>query len=133
MKRQPRPIDGIGLGLIALGLGCLEVMMDRGEDADWFGSSFIVIMAMLSVTGLVGAAVWLSVAKKPIISLAIFKDKNFTGGCVMIGCVGAILYASSVIIPQYAQQVLGYTATWAGMILSPGGLIIIVLIPLVGG
>jgi MFS transporter, DHA2 family, multidrug resistance protein len=132
VKRQPRPIDGIGLGLIALGLGCLEVMMDRGEDADWFGSSFIVIMAMLSVTGLVGAAVWLSVAKKPIISLAIFKDKNFTGGCVMIGCVGAILYASSVIIPQYAQQVLGYTATWAGMILSPGGLIIIMLIPLVG-
>ncbi len=132
MKRQPRPIDGIGLGLIALGLGCLEIMMDRGEDADWFGSSFIVIMAMLSVTGLVGAAVWLSVAKKPIISLAIFKDKNFTGGCIMIGCVGAILYASSVIIPQYAQQVLGYTATWAGMILSPGGVIIIILIPFVG-
>ena len=132
MKREPRPIDGIGLGLIALGLGCLEVMMDRGEDADWFDSSFIVIMAMLSVTGLVGSAVWLSVAKKPIINLAIFKDKNFAGGCVMIGCVGAILYASSVIIPQFAQQVLGYTATWAGMILSPGGLIIIMLIPLVG-
>ncbi len=132
VKREPRPIDGIGLGLIALGLGCLEVMMDRGEDADWFNSSFIVIMAMLSVTGLVGSAVWLSVAKKPIIHLAIFKDKNFAGGCIMIGCVGAILYASSVIIPQFAQQVLGYTATWAGMILSPGGLIIIMLIPLVG-
>lgn len=132
VKREPRPIDGIGLGLIALGLGCLEVMMDRGEDADWFGSSFIVIMAMLSVTGLVGAAVWLSVAKKPIIHMAIFKDKNFSGGCVMIGAVGGILYASSVLIPQFAQQVLGYTATWAGMILSPGGIIIIMLIPFVG-
>lgn len=132
MKRQPRPIDGIGLGLIALGLGSLEVMMDRGEDADWFNSSFIMIMAMLAVTGLVGSAVWLSVAKKPIIHLAIFKDKNFSGGCVMIASVGAILYASSVIIPQFAQQVLGYTATWAGMILSPGGVIVIMLIPFVG-
>jgi len=132
VKREPRPIDGIGLGLIALGLGCLEVMMDRGEDADWFSSSFIVIMAMLSVTGLVGAAVWLTVAKKPIIHMAIFKDKNFSGGCLMIGAVGGILYASSVLIPQFAQQVLGYTATWAGMILSPGGIVVIMLIPLVG-
>jgi MFS transporter, DHA2 family, multidrug resistance protein len=132
VKREARQIDGIGLGLIALGLGCLEVMMDRGEDADWFNSSFIVIMAMLTVLGLVGAGVWLTVAKKPIIHLAIFKNKNFAGGCVMIGAVGGILYASSVVIPQFAQQVLGYTATWAGMILSPGAIILIMLIPLVG-
>ncbi len=131
-KRQARGIDAIGLGLIALGLGCLEVMMDRGEDADWFHSSFIFIMAMLAVTGIAGAALWLMVAKKPIINLAVFKDKNFAGGCAMIGAMGGILYSSAVIIPQFAQQIIGYTATWAGLILSPGGLVVIVLIPIVG-
>jgi MFS transporter, DHA2 family, multidrug resistance protein len=132
VKREPRGIDGIGLGLIALGLGSLQVMMDRGEDDDWFGSSFIFTMALLAVAGIVGAALWLSVAKKPIINLAIFKDKNFTCGCLMIGAMGGILYASAVIIPQFAQQIIGYTATWAGLILSPGGLVVIAFIPIVG-
>ncbi len=132
VKREWRGIDAIGLGLIALGLGCLEVMMDRGEDDDWFGSSFIFTMALLAVAGIVGSALWMSVAKNPIIKLAVFKDKNFSSGCVMIGAMGAILYASAVIIPQFAQQIIGYTATWAGLILSPGGLVVIMLIPIVG-
>jgi MFS transporter, DHA2 family, multidrug resistance protein len=132
VKRERRGIDAIGLGLIALGLGCLEVMMDRGEDEDWFGSSFIFTMALLAVAGIVGSALWMSVAKNPIIKLAVFKDKNFASGCVMIGAMGAILYASAVIIPQFAQQIIGYTATWAGLILSPGGLVVIALIPIVG-
>jgi DHA2 family multidrug resistance protein len=132
VKRQRRGIDVVGLGLIALGLGCLEVMMDRGEDDDWFGSSFIFIMFLLAVTGIVGSALWMAVAKNPIIKPAVFRDKNFTSGCIMIGAMGAILYASAVIIPQFAQQIIGYTATWAGLILSPGGLVVIVLIPIVG-
>ncbi len=132
VKRERRGIDAIGLGLIALGLGCLEVMMDRGEDADWFSSGFIFTMALLAVTGIVGSALWMSVAKNPIIKLAVFKDKNFTSGCVMIGAMGAILYASAVIIPQFAQQIIGYTATWAGLILSPGGIVVIMFIPIVG-
>src|SRR5579863_4422621 len=72
VKRERRGIDVIGLGLIALGLGCLEVMMDRGEDDDWFGSGFIFIMALLAVTGIVGSALWMSVAKNPLIKLAVF-------------------------------------------------------------
>jgi DHA2 family multidrug resistance protein len=132
VKRERRGIDAIGLGLIALGLGCLEVMMDRGEDDDWFGSSFIFTMALLATAGIVGSALWMSVAKNPIIKLEVFKDKNFSSGCVMIGAMGAILYASAVIIPQFAQQIIGYTATWAGLILSPGGLVVIMFIPLVG-
>jgi MFS transporter, DHA2 family, multidrug resistance protein len=132
VKRERRGIDAIGLGLIALGLGCLEVMMDRGEDDDWFGSSFIFIMCLLAITGIVGSALWLAVAKNPIIKLDIFKDKNFTSGCLMIGAMGAILYASAVIIPQFAQQIIGYNATWAGLILSPGGLVVILFIPIVG-
>jgi DHA2 family multidrug resistance protein len=132
VKRERRGIDAIGLGLIALGLGCLEVMMDRGEDDDWFGSSFIFIMCLLAITGIVGSALWLAVAKNPIIKLDIFKDKNFASGCLMIGAMGAILYASAVIIPQFAQQIIGYNATWAGLILSPGGLVVILFIPIVG-
>ncbi|HLH12207.1 MAG TPA: DHA2 family efflux MFS transporter permease subunit [Methylovirgula sp.] len=132
VKRERRPIDLIGLGLIGLGLGCLEVMMDRGEDADWFNSSFIFTMALLAATGIVGTVIWLMIAKKPIINLNVFRDKNFAAGCLMIGAMGAVLYASAVIIPQFAQRVIGYDALWAGLILSPGGLVVIALIPFVG-
>lgn len=107
-------------------------MMDRGTDDDWFGSPFIVLMALLAFLGIAGAIGWLLIAKKPIVNLDVFKDRNFTAGCAMIAAMGSILYASAVVIPQLAQQVLGYTATWAGLILSPGGIIVIILIPLVG-
>ncbi len=131
-NKKSRGIDFIGLSLITLGLGCLQVLMDRGEDDDWFGSPFIVTMALLAFLGIGAAILWLLVARNPIVNLDVFKDKNFTGGCLMIGAMGAILYASAVIIPVFAQQVLGYTATWSGLILSPGGVIVIMLIPIVG-
>ncbi len=131
-NKKSRGIDYIGLSLITLGLGCLQVMMDRGEDDDWFGSPFIGIMAFLAFVGIVGATVWLLTAKKPIVNLDVFKDKNFAAGCIMMGAMGFILYASAVLIPQLAQQELGYTATWAGLVLSPGGITMLVLIPLVG-
>ena len=131
-KRKTRGIDYIGLGLIALGLGCLQVMMDRGEDDDWFGSRFIVTMAVLAFIGIFGAICWLLTARKPIINLDVFKDQNFAMGCVLIAAMGLILYSSSVLIPQFAQQELGYTAYISGLILSPGGIVVIILIPIVG-
>jgi len=124
-------VDYIGLGLIALGLGCLQIMLDRGEDNDWFGSPFIRLFAALAAVGISGAIVWLITTKKPIVNLRAFADRNFAVGCVMIFGFGAVLYSSAVLLPQLAQQRLGYTATWAGLILSPGGLVIIALIPLV--
>jgi MFS transporter, DHA2 family, multidrug resistance protein len=131
-NRRSRGLDYIGLSLITLGLGCLQVMMDRGEDEDWFGSPFIVIMALLAFIGIAGAIGWLLIARKPIVNLDVFKDRNFAAGCAMVGGMGCILYASAVVIPEFAQEVLGYNATWAGLILSPGGLVVIMLIPLVG-
>jgi DHA2 family multidrug resistance protein len=125
-------VDYIGLMLIALGLGCLQIMLDRGEDNDWFTSSFIQFFAVLAAVGISGAVVWLSTTKKPIVNLRVFLDRNFAVGSVMIFGFGAILYSSAVLLPQLAQEKLGYTATWAGLILSPGGFIIIALIPLVG-
>jgi DHA2 family multidrug resistance protein len=133
VKSKPkRGIDYIGLALIALGLGCLEVMMDRGEDADWFSSPFIQLMALLAFVGIIGAIGWLLIAKKPIVNLNVFKDRNFTAGCLMISAMGGILYANAVTIPQFTQQSLGYSATLAGMVLSPGGFAVIILIPIVG-
>jgi DHA2 family multidrug resistance protein len=131
-NKRSRGIDYIGLSLITLGLGCLQIMLDRGEDDAWFESNFICIMAVLAFVGVLGAIGWLLIAKKPIINLDVFKNRNFAAGCVMIAAVGAVLYASAVIIPQFAQQTLHYTATWAGLILSPGGIAVIVLIPIVG-
>jgi DHA2 family multidrug resistance protein len=131
-NRRSRGIDYIGLSLITLGLGALQIMMDRGEDDGWFESSFIAWMALVAFLGILGAIGWLLIARKPIVDLAVFKDRNFAGGCIMIGAMGAILYASAVIIPQFAQQTLNYTATWAGLILSPGGIAVIILIPMVG-
>jgi DHA2 family multidrug resistance protein len=131
-NKRARGIDYVGLSLITLGLGCFQIMMDRGEDDAWFESNFICLMALLAFLGILGAIGWLLIAKKPIVNLDVFKDRNFAAGCAMIGAVGAILYASAVIIPQFAQQTLNYTATWAGLILSPGGVAVIILIPIIG-
>jgi len=130
-KRLSRHVDFIGLFLITLGLGALQVTLDRGEDEDWFGSRFIQITAVLAVVGIFGAIGWLLTAKKPVVSLEVFKDRNFTMGCVCIAATGAVLYAGAVVIPQFTQTLIGYNATWSGLILSPGGVAIIVLIPVV--
>ncbi|MGB9096934.1 DHA2 family efflux MFS transporter permease subunit [Erwinia sp.] len=124
-------IDYIGIGLITLGLGCLQVMLDRGEDDDWFSSNFIITFAILTAIGLVGAVYWLLYAKKPVVDLHVLKDKNFAVASLLMAGMAAILYGSSVVIPQLAQQDLGYTATWSGLVLSPGAVLIVLSIPLV--
>ena len=131
-KKQKASIDVVGLSLITLGLGCLQVMMDRGEDDNWFGSPFIRILALLAVAGILGAIGWLLTVKRPVVDLRVFADRNFAVGTLLIAAVGFSLYSSAVLVPQFAQQVVGYTATLAGLVLSPGALGIIVLIPFVG-
>ncbi|WP_395665308.1 DHA2 family efflux MFS transporter permease subunit [Methylocella sp.] len=131
-KAKSRRVDLIGLSLITLGLGCMQIMLDRGEDDDWFESGFIRLMAVVAAAGIVGAILWLRTAKNPIVNLEVFRDRNFATGCVCIAAVGGVLYAGAVVIPQFAQSVIHYTATWSGLILSPGGVAIIVLIPFVG-
>ncbi|OON40920.1 EmrB/QacA family drug resistance transporter [Izhakiella australiensis] len=124
-------IDYIGISLITLGLGCLQVMLDRGEDEDWFNSNFIVLFAVLTVIGLVGAVYWLLYARRPVVDLHVMKDRNFWVAGLLMAGMATILYGSSVVIPQLAQQDLGYTATWSGLVLSPGAVLIILTIPLV--
>ncbi|MCH4091228.1 DHA2 family efflux MFS transporter permease subunit [Acetobacter sp.] len=131
-KKRREPFDVIGISLITLGFGCLEIMVDRGEDDDWFGSTFICIMAVLAAIGIIGAIIWLLKAKRPAVDLNVFRDRNFAVATFLMGAMGALLYSSAIIVPQFAQQVMGYTATLSGLVLSPGGIAMIILIPIVG-
>ncbi len=124
-------IDYIGVALIALGIGSLQIMLDRGEDNDWFGDPTIRLFGLLAATGLIGAAIWLTLAKNPVVNLRVLRDRNFALGSLMIFMIGAILYSSAVLIPQLAQEQLGYTAMLAGLILSPGAILILFLIPII--
>jgi DHA2 family multidrug resistance protein len=135
LKRQKARIgdtDWVGLGLIALGLGCLQVMLDRGEDDDWFSNPFIQQMAIMAAIGITGAVVWLTTTKKPIVRLSVFLDRNFTVGSIVIFALGTVLYSGTVLLPQLAQERLGYTALLAGLLLSPGAVVLVVLVPIVG-
>ncbi|ARU94824.1 DHA2 family efflux MFS transporter permease subunit [Tatumella citrea] len=124
-------VDYIGISLITLGLGCLQVFLDRGEDEDWFNSNFIILFATLAVIGIVGAIYWLMYAKKPVVDILVMRDRNFWVAGLLMAAMAFILYGSSVVIPQLAQQDLGYTATLAGLVLTPGAICIILTIPLV--
>jgi DHA2 family multidrug resistance protein len=131
-KQTKASIDYIGISLIILTFASFQIMLDRGEDADWFASDFIRTFAALAAVGAAGAAAWLLYTAKPVVDLRVLKDRNFALGCGAIGCFAMILYGSAILIPQLAQQHLGYTALLAGLVLSPGALVIIFLIPLVG-
>jgi MFS transporter, DHA2 family, multidrug resistance protein len=130
-RAHVRDIDYGGLALIALGLGALQIMLDRGEDLDWFNSSTIQIFALLSAVGIVGGTIWLLMVEKPVVDLRCLKDRNFGVGVVMVAGIGAILYSSNVLIPVMAQQWFGYTALLAGLLLSPGAAVMIIFIPIV--
>ena len=131
-KRTAPPFDYLGVVFIAVALGCLEVGVDRGEDYDWLGSTFIRIMFVLSACGFVFGITWLLYAKNPIVNLRVFKDRNLALGSLQIAIMGFVLYASAVLIPQFAQQQLAYNATWAGLVLAPGAIVLVMLIPVAG-
>lgn len=130
-RARARDIDYVGIGLIALGLGCLQIMLDRGEDWDWFGSPLIRLFALLAAMGIAGAAAWLLLTDKPVVNLRVLGDRNFGVGVVTVSCIGAILYSSNLLIPAFAQQWMGYTALQAGELISPGAVVMIFLIPFV--
>jgi DHA2 family multidrug resistance protein len=130
-KQSNVSIDYIGIGLIAITFAAFQIMLDRGEDADWFQSAFIRSFAALSAVAAAGAVGWLLYTRKPVVDIRVLKDRNFALGCGAIACFAVILYGSAVLIPQLAQQHLGYTALLAGLVLSPGALAIIFLIPLI--
>ncbi|HXY57860.1 MAG TPA: DHA2 family efflux MFS transporter permease subunit [Methylocystis sp.] len=131
-RRGFSDVDYIGLALITLGLGCLQVTLDRGQDEDWLASPLIQTTATLAAIGVFGAIIWLLVARKPVVDLQVFNDRDFAVSSLLIAATGGVLYASAIVIPQFTQTLLGYDATWSGLVLSPGALMIIFLIPVIG-
>jgi MFS transporter, DHA2 family, multidrug resistance protein len=131
-KRTGFKIDYIGLGLLALGLGTLQVVLDKGQRDDWFGSHFIVITTTISAAALLGVLIWEWYHKDPIIDLHLFKDRSFAIGNLLMFMVGFALMSSTVLLPLFMQTVLGYTAEKAGLALMPGGFAILIAMPVVG-
>lgn len=125
-------VDAIGFALVALGLGCLEFTLDRGEREDWFASPTIVATAIVAVIAIVLLVVWELNRKDPIIDLRLLGKRNFAITVLIMMTTGLILFGSTQIIPQLLQQVLGYTATDAGLALTAGGIATIVVMPIVG-
>jgi DHA2 family multidrug resistance protein len=131
-QRKGFRIDYIGIGLLALGLGTLQVVLDKGQRDDWFGSHFIVAMSAISAIALIAVIVWEWRHKDPIIDLHLFKERSFGIGNLLMFMVGFVLLSSTVLIPQFLQELMGYTAERAGLALMPGGIAIILCMPFVG-
>lgn len=125
-------IDYIGLGLLAVGLGTLQVVLDKGQRDDWFGSHFILDLTIISLTALVAVVFWEWHSKYPIIDLKLFRDRSFAIGNSMMFMLGFILLGTTLLLPLFTQTMLGYTAEKAGLALMPGGFVILASMPIVG-
>jgi len=125
-------IDYIGIALLVLGIGALQIMLDKGQEDDWFGSGFILTLAILAGVCLISMVIWEWFYKSPIIEVRLFKNLNFLGANAMIFVLGIMLFSSLVMMPLFLQTLLGYTSESAGLVLSGGGLLLLFLMPVVG-
>jgi DHA2 family multidrug resistance protein len=125
-------VDYIGLALLALTFGPLQVMLDKGEEAGWFESHFIVIFGLISLTALVACIFWEWHHDHPIVDLKLFKNRSFAVAAILMFALGIMLYGTTFMLPAFVQVLMGYTAELAGLMISPGGLVVLVLMPLVG-
>ncbi|HWS95470.1 MAG TPA: DHA2 family efflux MFS transporter permease subunit [Candidatus Methylomirabilis sp.] len=125
-------IDYIGISLLALGVGALQIMLDKGQEDDWFGSRFIATLAVLAVVGLVSLVIWEWFHKDPIIDVRMYRNWNFVQANIMIFILGLVLFAALVMLPLFLQSLLGYTAQSAGLVLSGGGLFLLFMTPVIG-
>ncbi len=130
--KQGLKIDFIGLGLLSVGLGFIQVMLDKGQTEDWFESRFIVTCAVIGVLGLVGVILWELRQPEPLVDLRLFTQRNYSMATFMMFAMGVVMYGTTVLLPILLQTQMGYTAQWAGLVLSPGGLVTLFVMPLVG-
>jgi len=125
-------IDYIGIGLISLGLGSMQIILDKGQRDDWLSSDFIRVFFVLMIIGIVAGIFWELRQKEPVVDLHMLKNRNFAIATIAMFFLGFVMYASTVLIPQFLQQMMGYTAELAGLALSPGGAVIMCMMPVVG-
>jgi DHA2 family multidrug resistance protein len=125
-------LDYVGFALLVLGMGALQIVLDKGQEDDWFASAFITRLFVVSSVSLVGFVVWELRRADPIVDLRLLTDRNFAVGNVLMFVLGFVLLASTALLPLFVQTLLGYTATDAGLVISPGGFALMLMMPVVG-
>jgi DHA2 family multidrug resistance protein len=126
------PIDAVGLGLLVIWVGALQILLDKGKDLDWFGSTQITILAITAVVGLALFVVWELTDEHPVVDLRLFARRNFWTSSLAMALAYGAFFGNVVLLPLWLQQYMGYTATQAGMVLAPVGVLAILLTPIVG-
>jgi len=129
---HPGKFDGIGLGLLAVWLGALQIILDKGQEDDWFGAAWIRWAAVTLVLALVAFLIRELRHRQPLVDLKVFRHRNFTIGCILIGLFGASIYGLVTLLPLFYQELMGYTAFAAGWAVSPRGIGAICAMPLIG-
>ena len=132
LKTAGVKLDYIGIALLTLGIGAFQVLLDKGQEDDWFGSHFITTLAITAVVCLVSLVIWEWFQKGPIIDVRLFKNSNFASASLMMFTLGILLFSRLVLMPQFLQTLLGYTSQLAGLALSAGGLVLLFEMPIMG-
>jgi DHA2 family multidrug resistance protein len=132
LKSAGVKLDYVGIALLTLGIGSLQVLLDKGQEDDWFGSRFITTLVVVATVSLISLIIWEWLQKAPIIDVRMFKNFNFASSCLMLFTLGILLFRSLVLMPQFLQTLLGYTSELAGLALSAGGLVLLFEMPIMG-
>lgn len=134
-RESPRaslPIDTMGLALLVLWVGALQLMLDRGKELDWFNSTQIIIMAIVAAVAFVYFVIWELTARHPVVDLKLFMHRNFTAGVITTSIGYGVFFGTVVLLPLWMQNYMGYTATYAGVASAPVGILAIIISPIVG-
>jgi DHA2 family multidrug resistance protein len=132
IKRSTAKIDFWGMGYLALGISCLQIMLDKGQELDWFGSNFIRVLSIFAIGALAAFVIRELTTEHPIVDLSIFKIRTYATGVFLMTVLGFVLYGSTVLVPLLLQTVLGYPALNAGVAMLPRGLGSFIAMPVVG-
>ncbi len=132
MGKKPKTIDWTGFGFMAVALATLQVILDKGQQDNWFAAAWIRWFAVISAVSLIAFIIWELRTKEPIVRLRVFKNRNFAVGTLLITLVGVALYSAITLIPLFLQTLLGYTAMESGLALSPRGIGALMTMPVVG-
>lgn len=131
-KTHKLPIDSIGLALLVLWVGALQIMLDKGKELDWFHSGEVIALGVVALVGLIAFVIWELTEDHPIVDLTLFKRRNFWAGTLSLSIGYGLFFGNVVLLPLWLQQYMSYTATSAGMVLAPVGVMALLLSPIVG-
>lgn len=133
LKSMKRKMDGVGMGLLVVGIGALQLMLDKGNQEDWFNSRLITVCALFAFSGLL-LLIWWEIygTDHPVVNLKAFKIRSFATGCLLLFLTFFAFFSSIVLLPLYLQKLMGYTAFQAGLVLGPGGMATLLMLPFVG-